>query len=100
MAVPEKRHFLIMYDICDPKRLKNVAKWLENFACRLQLSVFEAEFDDETLRKVRNGLSKIIDDGEDSVYIFPLCALDWAKREAFGMSRPEEDEYNAPYQVL
>ncbi len=37
--------YLVSYDICDPKRLRRVAKILEGFGTRLQYSVFECPLD-------------------------------------------------------
>lgn len=95
-----RRHFLITYDIADSKRLRNVAKWIENFAYRVQLSVFEAELDEKSLEKLVRGLNKIIDDMDDSVYIFPVCEDDWAKREEFGTNGEAEPLYGQACAVL
>ena len=35
-----RRRFLIAYDICDPKRLRQVCKTMEEYGERLQYSVF------------------------------------------------------------
>ena len=41
--------YLVSYDICDPKRLRKVARSLEGFGVRLQYSVFECPLDEMRL---------------------------------------------------
>ena len=43
--------YLVSYDICDPKRLRRVARSLEGFGVRLQYSVFECPLDELRLAK-------------------------------------------------
>lgn len=96
----ETRHYLIFYDICDPKRLRKVAEWIENFAYRVQLSVFEAELDEKTFNKLLKGLKPLIDDIWDSVYIIPICSSDWKRRERYGATGMSEMIYNQSCVVL
>ena len=79
-------HFLIMYDVADGKRLRKLAQWLENYAWRIQKSVFVAEADETLLDKIVRGIKRYIDKDEDSVYLFPICEKDWKKRECYGVS--------------
>ena len=100
METGEKRNYLIMYDITDPKRLKKVAKYLEGYAYRVQLSVFESRMDEATYRKMRRGLARLVDDMFDTVLFFPLCDADWQKRERHGKGDDEEAAFSSPYVVL
>ncbi len=47
--------YLVSYDICDPKRLRRVARALEGFGVRLQYSVFECPLDDMRLAMLQGG---------------------------------------------
>ncbi len=100
MEDDEKQNFLIMYDINDPKRLRKVAKYLEGYAYRVQLSVYESRMDSQTYRKMKRGLKKLVDDFHDNVLIFPLCDTDWQKRERYGKGDKEEEAFNSPYVLL
>jgi len=65
--------FLVSYDIRDPKRLYRVAKVMENFGTRVQLSVFECDFDSmKTYEEMIYLLKKKIDPEKDSVRIYSI----------------------------
>ncbi|HZK19571.1 MAG TPA: CRISPR-associated endonuclease Cas2 [Treponemataceae bacterium] len=65
--------YFIAYDICDPKRLRNVAKTLENFGLRIQYSFFECEMDTVIFEKLKAELLNIINTDKDSLHFYPLC---------------------------
>lgn len=100
MEDEEKKNYLIMYDIADPKRLKKVEKYMEGYAYRVQLSIYESRMDEETYRKMKHGLERLVDDMDDNVLFFPLCDTDWEKRERFGKGDSEEEAFNSKYIVL
>ncbi len=66
--------YLICYDICHPKRLKKVAKCLEQMGIRVQYSFFNAELDDEMLEKLIKLLMNIMEPTEDKLYVYPICS--------------------------
>lgn len=66
--------YLISYDISEPKRLKEIAKFLENTGYRIQESVFQCGLDEEEYPKVRSWLLNHIEKNEGSLMIFPVCA--------------------------
>ena len=89
------RKWLIIYDICDAKRLQVVAKVLEGYGIRVQKSVFELEASRKVIRKLKGKFNTIIED-EDYIIIFPLCERDWQKREKYGKGEglnPEVESY-------
>ncbi|WP_456405586.1 CRISPR-associated endonuclease Cas2 [Caldithrix abyssi] len=90
-------HWLVLYDIRDAKRLRRVAKTIQNYGTRAQKSVFELEVEAEQISKLRKKIQKIIAD-EDYVVYFNLCEADWQKREKYGKGRYDE-EPNEEYYI-
>jgi CRISPR-associated protein Cas2 len=64
--------YLVSYDICDPKRLRRVARTLEGFGIRLQYSVFECPLDDLRLAKLKAELQDLLNHNEDQVLFVSL----------------------------
>lgn len=67
-----RTRFLVSYDICDPKRLRQVAKSMEGFGVRLQYSVFECALDEKRLNKMKAELQPILNHDEDQVLFVSL----------------------------
>lgn len=68
----KRTRFLVCYDISHPKRLYRVAKTLEGYGSRLQLSVFECPLDKLRLAEVKAKLSGILHHEEDQVLFVAL----------------------------
>jgi len=66
--------YAISYDIRDDRRRLRVARVLQDFGRRVQLSVFEAYLEDRDLQRLRRRLEKHLDLKADSVRLYPLCA--------------------------
>ncbi len=64
--------YLVCYDISHPKLLYRVAKVLEGYGNRLQLSVFECPLDKQRLAEAKTKLSDIIHHDEDQVLFVSL----------------------------
>lgn len=64
--------YLVSYDICDPKRLRRVARALEGFGVRLQYSVFECPLDDMRMAKLKAELHPLLKHDEDQVLFVSL----------------------------
>src|SRR5262249_30637126 len=62
-----RTRYLVSYDVCDPKRLRKVARSLEGFGVRLQYSVFECPLDDLRLAKLKAELQPLLNHDEDQV---------------------------------
>ena len=73
-----KQHFLIAYDIKDPKRLAKVARILCNYATRIQYSVFHfygpRNVLDECLRQIR----LCIINSQDDIRCYGIKPIDQA----------------------
>ncbi len=79
------KHWLIVYDIRNTKRLRKVEKCMESYAWRVQKSVFETSAGDETINTLKWRLEQIIETKEDFVLFFNICEKDWQKQEKFGV---------------
>ncbi len=86
-----KNFYIISYDISDEKRLKRVAKFLEDWGERKQKSVFECWLTEEELKQVKEGLKEIINPKEDRVRFYSLCKSCREKTQTFGLGRLPED---------
>lgn len=84
-------HWLVIYDVCDKRRLYRVAKLMTNFGIRVQKSVFEMEADIKQIAMIRRKLRRIIEDNDFIVY-FEVCERDWQKRIKCGPGKYIETE--------
>lgn len=64
--------YIIAYDICEPRRLRRVARRLEQSAVRVQKSVFLFEGTRRDLEGVTGDLMTLIDVAEDRVQAWPV----------------------------
>lgn len=67
-----RKHYLISYDIADPKRLRQVARIMEGYGYRVQLSVFQCPLDDLRLEQLKADIVPVINSDEDQVLIVNL----------------------------
>jgi CRISPR-associated protein Cas2 len=78
------QHWLVLYDICDPKRLREIEKIVAAYGERVQRSVFESDCNDILIDNLEKRLHSKIE-GDDFVAIVPLCETDWQKIERYGI---------------
>lgn len=65
--------FVITYDISDPKRLRLIAKTMEQYAFRIQKSIFfYPKASQEEISKLILSLSEIMDKKEDDIRIYQV----------------------------
>lgn len=64
--------YVICYDICDPRRLARLARYLVKRAVRMQYSVFLFQGDDRQLERCIQGAAELIDPQEDDLRVYPL----------------------------
>ena len=82
-------HYLIVYDILNPIRLRRLAKIAQDYGLRMQKSVFEAEMTPSELQSMKIRMKTIIHPAEDGIKIFRLCQSCEAKRTGVGKGVPE-----------
>jgi CRISPR-associated protein Cas2 len=63
---------LIAYDIADPKRLRRVARLLQNYGLRAQNSTFELDIGSKDLTKIERSIAEMIDHQEDKVFFYRI----------------------------
>jgi len=88
----QSRFVLVAYDIKDDKRRLKVANELKNYGERVQYSVFECLPDAKRNVEMRQKIAALIDDAEDSVRFYDLCAKCIGQVEIFGIGEVTEDE--------
>jgi CRISPR-associated protein Cas2 len=67
-----RTRYLVCYDICNPKRLRRVAKVCESFGQRLQYSVFECPLDALRFERLKAELDGIIKHDDDQIMFVSL----------------------------
>ena len=69
------RLWIVAYDVADPKRLRRVAKTVEEFGTRQQKSVFEAALSADERQRLQRRLAQHVHPEEDHVLLHPCCNL-------------------------
>lgn len=83
-----RTRYLVSYDVCDPKRLRRVAKAMEGFGTRIQYSVFECPMDEMRLARLKAELHALLHHEQDQVLFVSLGPEDSAHNlriEAMGV---------------
>jgi CRISPR/Cas system-associated endoribonuclease Cas2 len=76
--------FVIAYDVCDPRRLRRVARRLERSALRTQKSVFVFAGDAASLAALLDDVAGLLDLRQDVVQAWKLAADETAGGAARG----------------
>lgn len=93
-------HYLVAYDICCPKRRRKLLKVLEDFAYRVQYSVFEMCVGESELQKIKSWIECTIKKDEDSVLIYELGAFATKSRMIYGLKYKESEACNEKHRIL
>lgn len=64
--------YIVTYDICDDKRLRNVFRTMRGYGDHMQYYVFRCELSDRERIELMVKLSDIIKHDTDQVLLFPL----------------------------
>jgi CRISPR-associated protein Cas2 len=64
--------YIVVYDIPNDNRRTKVAKILEGYGNRVQLSVFECDITDSLLKELKKKLKKKVHENEDSVRFYAI----------------------------
>ncbi len=84
--------YIVSYDIPDDKRRIKLAKILKDYGDRVQESVFECILDKNLLDKMTKKIDKVINQKEDSVRIYTLCANCEKNIRIMGIGKVTRDE--------
>ena len=66
----ERSLYVVAYDVCHPRRLRNVREILKGYSTGGQKSVFECYLTAGEVKQVEAELAEAIDTEEDRVHIF------------------------------
>ncbi|PIP43128.1 MAG: CRISPR-associated endonuclease Cas2 [Deltaproteobacteria bacterium CG23_combo_of_CG06-09_8_20_14_all_60_8] len=81
------KHYLVVYDIADPKRLNRVAKIMKDYGVRVQKSKFEVDVSRAGFQEMSERILAVIEPAEDGVKFIPLCLSCRSKTEILGRGR-------------
>lgn len=95
----EKRHWLVLYDIREERRLVKIAKIMASYGQRVQKSVFEVYAPKAVVMDLKYRVEQVIDMEEDFILLFEVCERDWQKRQFFGKNL-EKEENNENFVIL
>lgn len=80
-------YVVVAYDIRDDTRRLRVARVLKNALERVQRSVFEGDLDSDRLELVEARARRHINEREDSLRVYSLCARCAASIRSYGTAR-------------
>lgn len=75
-----KGHYLIGYDITNPRRLARLFRRLKRYATPIQYSLFLGTMTEARLNQCIKDIKLIIDPKRDDVRIYPLPQNYWSRR--------------------
>lgn len=71
-AMTHRTLYLVAYDVCDPRRLYRVSRFLTGYKVGGQKSVYEIWATKGELRRIRAELENLMDADEDRLHILAL----------------------------
>ena len=83
--------YSICYDIKDDRRRNEIAKALKNFGDRVQMSVFELNIDEASLERLKKKIASLINQQEDNLRIYPICASCLKRIQILGEGKIAQD---------
>ncbi len=72
MSQRDRKHWLLAYDIRDPRRLQRIHAYMSKHGWPLQYSVFGLEMSEQKLRDVLDDLSHLMDTTKDDIRVYHL----------------------------
>ncbi len=88
--------YIVCYDICSPRRLQRVHRYLQGFRVGGQKSFFECWLTPPELRSVRNTLNELIENESDRVHILQIDP----RMQPQCLGRASTKPLNSPFFVL
>ena len=92
MADDAKSFYVIAYDISNDRRRTKVHDVLQGFGKWTQFSLFEVWLTKKQMLILRQRLERHLDQSEDSVRFYPMCAMCVSRTETIGGEKPKEDK--------
>ena len=69
-----RKHLVVSYDVTDDRARARLAKYVLGYFDRVQKSVFEGKIDEDKCAKLAAGVARLVDQEQDSVRFYTLCA--------------------------
>jgi CRISPR-associated protein Cas2 len=90
-----RTRYIVTYDICDPKRLRDVFHTVRGFGTHLQYSVFRCDLTAQALVELEAALLPILHHDQDQVLIIALGPTEGRGRRCIrSLGRAYQDETN------
>jgi len=83
---------VIAYDVTDDRRRERVRTLLADYGQRVNYSVFECELEGKEFAQLQAQLARLIDDREDRVIFYRLCAGCRDRKSALGLPFQDRGE--------
>lgn len=80
-------NYLVMYDICDSKRLVKINSLLKGYFFQEQHSVFQGRLTKSRFNVLREKLVKIMDKNKDCIIIYPMSKFNILNKEILGVTK-------------
>lgn len=81
--------YIVTYDVCHPKRLRQVYTLMRGYGDHLQLSVFRCELTPRERVELMAKLTGVVKHDEDQVLLFPLGPVEGMKDSSiYSIGRP------------
>jgi CRISPR-associated protein Cas2 len=77
-------YVIVTYDV-NRKRVGKIMKICRKYMMHIQKSVFEGKLTEATLARLKNELRKVIQVNEDSICIYQIESLKYAKKQQLGI---------------
>jgi CRISPR-associated protein Cas2 len=87
----QKLFYVIAYDITDNKRRTKVHNLLSGYCAWTQYSLFEGYLTGKQRIALEARLRKLLNAEQDSLRLYPLCAMDVEKVLTLGSEPPQEE---------
>lgn len=84
----ERTFYVLAYDLSDDRRRAKIARLMESMGERVQGSVFEAWLTPAELNRLIAKAKKVMNEREDSLRIYALCAACRGKIRVEGQGKP------------
>ena len=91
-----EHHFLVTYDVADPKRWRQVFKTMKGYGQWVQLSVFQCRLGALRHRTLIHDLDMVVNKHEDHVLIFKLGPADAKKLDVTSLGKPFAPQEKKP----
>jgi len=74
---------VVAYDVRDRRRLRRVAKMMEQYGARVQRSAFECRLDKKRIARLLDDMKRVINRKQDKVAVITLCQACVHRSERF-----------------